>query len=97
MLIFSCSIIDMLCLLRNFARLLINVPNVGSWEEIPSDFDEELQTFWRRISVDVSNDIHRSKLSHIQHPGLKYFALFLVRRLLARKKVTSCMGLLSIC
>lgn len=43
----------------------INVPNVGSWEEIPSDSDEQPWTFWRSISVDVSMDIHRSKISHI--------------------------------
>jgi hypothetical protein len=35
----------------------INVPNVESWEEIPSDSDEVMQTFWRSISVDVPNDI----------------------------------------
>jgi hypothetical protein len=40
--------------------------------------------------VDVPNDIHRSKLSHIQHPGLRYFALFLVRGFLVRNNVTTC-------
>ena len=68
----------------------INVPNVGSWEEIPSDSDEHLQEFWRSISVDVPLDIHRGKLSHIQHPGLRYFSLFLVRGFLARKNTTAC-------
>jgi hypothetical protein len=43
--------------------------------------------------VDVPNDIHRSKLSHIQHPGLRYFSLFLVRGFLARKNVTASTGL----
>jgi hypothetical protein len=71
---------------------VVNVPNVGSWEEIPSDSDEQLWEFWISISVDVPNDIHRSKLSHIQHPGLRYFALFLVRGFLARKNVTACAG-----
>jgi hypothetical protein len=47
----------------------INVPNVGSWEEIHSDSDEHLQEFWRNISVDVPLDIHRGKFSHVQHPG----------------------------
>jgi hypothetical protein len=75
----------------------INVPNVGSWEEIPSDSDEELRAFWRSISVDVPNDIRRSKLSHIQHPGLRYFALFLVRGFLARRIQLLAHVLLSIC
>jgi hypothetical protein len=70
----------------------INVPNVGRWEEIPCDSDEDLRTFWRSISVDVPNDIHRSGFSHIQHPGLRYFALFLVRRFLAINNVTTCTG-----
>jgi hypothetical protein len=40
--------------------------------------------------VDVPNDIRRSKLSHIQHPGLRYFNLFLVRGFLARRNETAC-------
>jgi hypothetical protein len=63
----------------------IDIPNVGSWEEIPSDSDALLREFWRSISVDVPLDIPRGKLSHIQHPGLRYFGLFLVRGFLARK------------
>jgi hypothetical protein len=43
----------------------INLPNVGSWEEIPSDSDEEHRAFWRRICVDAPNDFRRSKLSLI--------------------------------
>ena len=42
--------------------------------------------------MDVPMDIHRSKLSHIQHPWLRYFALFLVRGFLARKNTTACTG-----
>ena len=70
----------------------INVPNVGSWEESPSDSDALLRELWRSISVDVPLDIRRGKLSHIQHPGLRYFALFLVRGFLARKNTTACTG-----
>jgi hypothetical protein len=70
----------------------INVPNIGSWEEIPSDSYEHLREFWRSISVDVPLDIRRDKISHIQHPGLRYFALFLVRGFLARKNTTACTG-----
>jgi hypothetical protein len=40
----------------------------------------------------VPEDIHRGKLSHIQHPGLRYFAIFLVRGFLARKNTTPCTG-----
>jgi hypothetical protein len=53
----------------------INVPNVGSWEEIPSDSDEQLRIFWRSISLDVPNE--------------RYFSLFLVRGFLARKNTTT--------
>jgi hypothetical protein len=68
----------------------LRVPNAGSWEEIPSDFDGSLQEFWRSISVDVPEDIHIGKLSHIHHPGLRYFVLFLVRGFLAMKNTTAC-------
>jgi hypothetical protein len=37
-------------------------------------------------------DIRRVKFTHIQHPGLRYFALFLVRGFLARKNTTTCTG-----
>jgi hypothetical protein len=47
--------------------------------------------------MDVPNDIRRSKLSHIQHPGLRYFALFLVRGFLARRIQLLAHVLLSIC
>jgi hypothetical protein len=77
--------------LEEFCKAL-KVPNTGFWDEIPSDSDADLQTFWRSISVDVPEDIHRGKLSHIQHPGLRYFALFLVRGFLARKNSTACTG-----
>jgi hypothetical protein len=70
----------------------INVPNVGSWEEIPRDSDASLRDFWRSISVDAHMNIHRGKLSTIQHPGLRYFVLFLVRGFLARKNTTPCTG-----
>jgi hypothetical protein len=68
----------------------IDVPNLMSWEEIPNDNDASLQDFWRSISVDVPMDNHRGKFTHIQHPRLTYFALFLVRGFLARKNTTPC-------
>jgi hypothetical protein len=70
----------------------IDVPNVGSWEEIPTDSDVLLRKFWRSISADVPLDIRRWKFTHIQHPGLRYFALFLFRGFLARKNTTACTG-----
>jgi hypothetical protein len=47
----------------------INVPNVGSWEEIPRDSDASLRDFWRSISVDAHMNIHSgvsSQLSNIR-------------------------------
>jgi hypothetical protein len=48
--------------------------------------------FLEKRKCRCSWDIHRGKLSHIQHPGLRYFALFLVREFLARKNITICTG-----
>jgi hypothetical protein len=70
----------------------IDVPNVESWEEIPSDSNQLLREFWRSISADEPLDIRRGNLSHIQHPRLRYYALFLVRGFLARKNTTACTG-----
>lgn len=70
----------------------IHVPNEGKWDAIPADADESLRAFWRSISVDVPEDIHRGKFTHIQHPALRYFALFLCRGFLARKNSTGCTG-----
>jgi len=77
--------------LNEFCKAL-HLPNVGSWEEVPSDSDIELQEFWKTISVDENGLIHRGKLSQIQHPGLRYFALFLVKGFLPRKNSTACTG-----
>lgn len=70
----------------------IKVPYEGSWEIIDADSDESLREFWRSISVDVPMDIMRGKFTHIQHPALRYFALFLCRGFLARKNATGCTG-----
>ena len=77
--------------LDEFCKAL-HLPNVGSWEEVPSDSDIELKNFWKTISVDETGLIHRGKLSQIQHPGLRYFALFLVKGFLPRKNSTACTG-----
>ena len=77
--------------LNEFCKAL-HLPNVGDWEEIPSDSDTELRNFWKIISVDETGLIHRAKLSQIQHPGLRYFALFLVKGFLPRKNSTACTG-----
>ena len=66
----------------------IKVPNKGSWDTIDVDYDASLCEFWRSISVDVPKDIMRGKFTHIQHPALRYFALFLCRGFLARKNAT---------
>ena len=77
--------------LNEFCKAL-HLPNEGNWEEVPSDSDVELQEFWKTISVDEDGLIHRAKLSQIQHPGLRYFALFLVKGFLPRKNSTACIG-----
>ena len=77
--------------LDEFCKAL-HLPNVGSWEEVPSDSDIELKNFWKTISVDETGLIHRGKLSQIQYPGLRYFALFLVKGFLPRKNSTACTG-----
>ena len=77
--------------LNEFCKAL-HLPNVGSWEEVPRDSDIELQEFGKTISVDKNGLIHRAKLSQIQHPGLRYFALFLVKGFLPRKNSTACTG-----
>jgi hypothetical protein len=40
--------------------------------------------------MNVHVDMHRGKLNHIQHPGLRMFAAFLARGFLARDNSTSC-------
>jgi hypothetical protein len=68
----------------------LHLPNTGSWEEVPMSSDNELAAFWASISVDIPDNMHRGKLNHIQHPGLRYFAAFLARGFLARDNSTSC-------
>ena len=63
----------------------IKVPYEGSWDMIDADSDESLREFWRSISVDVPMDIMRGKFTHIQHPALRYFALFYVEDFLPGK------------
>jgi hypothetical protein len=74
----------------NFARLLMSqMLGVGKKFLVTLMNNSE---FWRSICVDVPMDIHRSNLSHIQHPVLRYFALFLVRGFLESKNTTACTG-----
>ena len=44
--------------LENFCNAL-HLPNTGSWEEIPTESDNELKEFWKSVSVDVPEEIHR--------------------------------------
>jgi hypothetical protein len=69
---------------------VIRVENTGSWNEIFGDSDPELVSFWRGISVNVPPRLNRGKLTHIQHPALRYFALFLARGFLARDNSSAC-------
>jgi hypothetical protein len=68
----------------------IHVQNMGSWNEILGDSDPELVSFWWSISVNVPPILNRGKLTHIQHPALRYFALFLARGFLARDNFSAC-------
>jgi hypothetical protein len=68
----------------------IRVENTGSWNEIFGDSDPELVSFWRSISVNVPLRLNRGKLTHIQHPALRYFTLFLARGILARDNSSAC-------
>jgi hypothetical protein len=61
----------------------LHLPHTGSWEEVPMSRDEELAMFWASISAKIP-DLHRAKLIHIQHPGLRIFAAFLASGFLAR-------------
>jgi hypothetical protein len=63
----------------------IKVPYEGSWYMIDADSNESLREFWKSISVGVPMDITKGKFTHIQHPALRYFTLFLGRGFLARK------------
>jgi hypothetical protein len=66
------------------------VENTGRWDEILGDSDPELVSFWQSISVNVPPRLNRGKLTHIQHPALRYFALFLARGFLARDNSLAC-------
>jgi hypothetical protein len=68
--------------LENFCDAL-HLPHTGSWEELPMSSDEKLAVFWASISAKIP-DLHRAKLNHIQHPGLRIFDAFLARGFLAR-------------
>ena len=70
----------------------IRVENTGSWEETRVDSNQELVAFWRSISVNIPDRLNRGKFTHIQHPGLRYFALFLARGFLARDNSSACTG-----
>jgi hypothetical protein len=72
----------------------IHVDNTNSWNEIFRDSDPELVSFWQSISVNVPPRLNRVKLTHIQHPALRYFALFLVRGFLARDNSLACTSLM---
>ena len=68
----------------------IRVQNTGSWDETRADTNQELVNFWHSISVSVPERLNRGKFTHIQHPGLRYFALFLARGFVARDNTSAC-------
>ena len=70
----------------------IRVENTGSWDETKADTNKDLVAFWRIISVNAPERLNRGKFTHIQHPGLRYFALFLARGFLARDNSSACTG-----
>lgn len=70
----------------------IRVPTTGLWDETYADSREELVTFWRSIAKNIPERMNRGKLTCIQHPGLRYFALFLARGFLARDNTSACTG-----
>ena len=65
----------------------IGVANAGSWGETGADSNAELVNFWHSISVGSLDRLIRGKFTHIQHPSLRYFALFL-----ARDNTSACTG-----
>jgi hypothetical protein len=76
---------------------VIHIENTGRWDDILGDSNPELVSFWRSISVNVSPRLNRGKLTHIQHPALRYFALFLAGGFLARDNSSACTSPLFIC
>ena len=70
----------------------IGVENRGSWDETRADSNKELVAFWHSISVNSHDRLNRCKFTHIQHPSLRYFALFLARGFLARDNNSACTG-----
>ena len=70
----------------------IGVANTGSWEETGADSNPELVNFWHSVSVNSLDRLNRGKFTHIQHPSLRYFALFLARGFLARDNTSACTG-----
>ena len=70
----------------------IGVENRGSWDETRVDSNAELVAFWHSIFVNSPDRLNRGKFTHIQHPSLRYFALFLARGFLARDNNSACTG-----
>ena len=68
----------------------IGVANTRSWNETGADSNSELVEFWHFISVNSHDRLNRGKFTHIQHPSLRYFALFLARGFLARDNNSAC-------
>ena len=70
----------------------IGVANTGSWEETKADTNPELVDFWHSVSINSLDRVNRGKFTHVQHPSLRYFALFLARGFLARDNTSACTG-----
>ena len=70
----------------------IGVETTGSWDETGADSKPELVAFWHSITVSSHDRLNKGKFTHIQHPSLRYFALFLARGFLARDNNSACTG-----
>ena len=68
----------------------IGVANTGSWAETGANSNPEIVNFWRSVSINSLDRLNRGKFTHIQHPSLRYFALFLARGFLARDNTSAC-------
>src|SRR3954469_3207933 len=67
---------------------IIGVPNVGQTAKMSSQ-PSELRTVFNSLCSMDTRDIHRSKISNILFPHLRYFAYFIARGVLARDNTSN--------
>jgi hypothetical protein len=67
---------------------IIGVPNVGLTAKMSSQ-PSELRTFFNSLCSMDTRDIHRSKISSILFPHLRYFAYYIARGVLARDNTSN--------